>query len=203
MSQNLINPINNQKINSENQYLKNIEVDKNLFNEVDKLAPKKTKNSKAGIRLKKSEAYLQPNIKELQNLSEDIKATKHFVSVYTGEGPTSVPAYTLYDGDDGGYLAIYTHDEKNSIYHVCHNIYVAGMIRVRGESDPYVGFKPIGYEVQPNEFIKYPEIIEACDKCFPELKEKMWLGGDTGVPSRGNFSPRKRTQIMLDPDYVG
>lgn len=199
MSQNFINPVNYQEIKPIDPCFPSIKVDKVLFNEVDQTKPKKTKNSKAGIRLKKSEAYLQPNIKALKAscnecsnksqksyfLPEDFKVyskgttvTNNPMSMMLGFEEKTLPTYNHYMGEDGGYVAIYTHDEENSVYPVSKTIFVAGMIRVKGEYEDRV-FVPKGYKIQPNDFIKYPEIIEVCDKHFPELKGKMWLGGDT------------------------
>ena len=53
MSQYFINPISSQKTNLQDQHFKNV-VDKNLFYELKQTNPKKTKNSKAAMRLKKS-----------------------------------------------------------------------------------------------------------------------------------------------------
>ena len=200
MSKDFISPVSNQEIKPIDLYYPSIKVDKNLFNKAEKSASKKTKNSKAAMRLKKSEAFLQPNIQDLKAtcsdcsnkslksyfLPEDFKVytkgttvTKNPMSMMHGFEEKTLPTHNHYKGEDGGYVAIYTHDAENSIYPVSKTIFVAGMIRVKGEYQDGI-FVPNGYKVQPNDFIKYPEIIEVCDKHFPELKGKMWLGGDTG-----------------------
>jgi hypothetical protein len=89
-----------------------------------------------------------------------------------------VPVFKPYKGADGGYVAVYTHDQEHSVYSVGDNIYVAGLVRVQGR---YVGriFYPTGYG--PGDDITHDAaILKLCDKFFPELKGGEWIGGDTG-----------------------
>lgn len=90
----------------------------------------------------------------------------------------SLPVFKPYTGADGGFVAVYTHDKEQAVYSVGDDIYVAGLVRVQGH---YVGriFYPTGYG--PGDDITHDAaILKLCDKYFPQLKGRDWIGGDTG-----------------------
>ena len=92
--------------------------------------------------------------------------------------PNGLPVFKPYTGSDGGYVAVYTHDQEHSVYSVGDDIYVAGLVRVQGH---YIGriFYPTGYG--PGDDITHDAaILQLCDKYFPELNGGEWIGGDTG-----------------------
>ena len=88
------------------------------------------------------------------------------------------PVFRPYTGDDGGYVAVYTHDREHAVYSVGDDIYVAGLVRVRGRYIERI-FYPSGYS--PGDDITHdPAILKLCDRYFPSLKGNDWIGGDTG-----------------------
>lgn len=89
-----------------------------------------------------------------------------------------LPTYNHYKGMDGGYVAIYTHDETQGVYSVGEGIYVVGQLRVPGE---YVGriFVPTGY-AYGDDITQDANILSICHSYFPELEGRVWIGGDTG-----------------------
>ena len=92
--------------------------------------------------------------------------------------PRGLPVFKPYTGSDGGYVAVYTHDQEHSVYSVGGDIYVAGLVRVQGH---YIGriFYPTGYG--PGDDITHDAaILKLCNKFFPELNGEEWIGGDTG-----------------------
>ncbi|WP_375511622.1 hypothetical protein [uncultured Nostoc sp.] len=58
-----------------------------------------------------------------------------------------LPTVNRYQGKDGGYIAIYSHNTIYGVYSVGEGIYVIGQIRLQGK---YIGriFHPLGYEGQ-------------------------------------------------------
>jgi hypothetical protein len=88
------------------------------------------------------------------------------------------PVFKYYRGSDGGYVAVYTHDQEHSAYSVGGDIYVAGLIRVQGS---YIGriFYPTGYG-EGDDITHDSAILKLCDRYFPRLKGNDWIGGDTG-----------------------
>lgn len=90
----------------------------------------------------------------------------------------SLPVFKPYTGADGGFVAVYTHDREQAVYSVGDDIYVAGLVRVQGH---YIGriFYPTGYG--PGDDITHDAaILKLCDRYFPQLKGRDWIGGDTG-----------------------
>lgn len=89
-----------------------------------------------------------------------------------------LPIFNEYEGQNGGYIAVYTHDRKAGVYSVGGGIYVMGLIRVEGR---YVGriFVPKGYKLGDN-ITQDRELLEICEKYFPHMVGDMWVGGDTG-----------------------
>lgn len=83
-----------------------------------------------------------------------------------------------YEGEDGGYIAIYTRDEDAGVYSVGDDIYVMGQIRVQGHYEGRI-FIPIGYSYG-DKITQDPELLAICSLYFPEKAGRMWVGGDTG-----------------------
>ncbi len=91
----------------------------------------------------------------------------------------TLPTFNHYKGEDGGYVAFYTHEKDGSVYDVGGGIYVFGQIRVQGK---YIGriFYPTGY-VEGSDITKDAQILTLCFQYMPEWRGKdVWLGGDTG-----------------------
>lgn len=88
-----------------------------------------------------------------------------------------LPTINKYMGDDGGYIACYSHNEEGSIYSIGDSIYVMGQIRLQGH---YIGqvFHPQGYENQ--DISAAQEFKDLCNQIFPACKGDCWAGGDTG-----------------------
>lgn len=135
-------------------------------------------NLKASERVQIQQEQQKPHL-----LPED------FVVYVLGEGivvggyfpeaePRILPTYNHYQGIDGGYVAIYTHDETQGVYSVGEGIYVVGQLRVPGQ---YVGriFVPTGY-TYGDDITQDPEILSICHSYFPGLEGRIWIGGDTG-----------------------
>lgn len=89
-----------------------------------------------------------------------------------------LPTFNHYMDSDGGYVAIYTREKESGIYSVGGDIYVAGQLRVKGNYLGYI-FYPEGYK-SGDDISQDKEILEICNKYIPELKGKIWIGGDTG-----------------------
>ncbi|MFA6915433.1 MAG: hypothetical protein WC222_03480 [Parachlamydiales bacterium] len=89
-----------------------------------------------------------------------------------------LPTFNHYQGQDGGYVAIYTHDKEAAVYGVGGDIYVIGQIRVQGHYDGRI-FIPKGYKRGDN-ITQDPELLEICATYFPSMSGNMWVGGDTG-----------------------
>jgi hypothetical protein len=83
-----------------------------------------------------------------------------------------------YKGKDGGYIAIYTREKSEGIYSVGGDIYVAGMVRIKGQYIQNI-FYPEGYN-EGDDITQDKKILEICNQYFLNLKDKMWIGGDTG-----------------------
>ena len=89
-----------------------------------------------------------------------------------------LPTFNFYNGEDGGYVAIYTHDSDAGVYGVDKDIYVIGQIRVEGHYEGRI-FIPKGYKAG-DDITQDPELLEICEKYFPNMAGRMWVGGDTG-----------------------
>ena len=113
-------------------------------------------------------------------LPEDFKVYTNGKTVinhpYPGFTEKTLPTYNDYMGEDGGYVAIYTHDKKQGIYSVGGGIYVSGQIRVPGSYEGRT-FIPAWREDGDN-ITRDARILEACSE-YCDMEGK-WLGGDTG-----------------------
>jgi hypothetical protein len=99
-----------------------------------------------------------PNIPYM--LSEDSKLI----------GDVRFPTYNHYKGHDGGYVVIYARNPRVGLYGVGNGIYVMGRVRVQGHYQ--------GHIFHPTE--PQARVLETCKQYFPELKDNIWFGGDTG-----------------------
>jgi len=88
-----------------------------------------------------------------------------------------LPTKNQYMGNDGGYIAVYSHNPIGSIYSVGGDIYVMGQIRVQGKYDGRI-FQPKGYEGVDISAAQY--FKDLANKTFPACKGGGWVGGDTG-----------------------
>ena len=95
------------------------------------------------------------------------------------QGPklTRYPTISKYHGPDAGYIAVYTHDPANTLYHVGGNTYVAGFIRLRGHYEGRI-FQPEGYETK--DISADPNFKQLTESLFPGHRGGTWAGGDTG-----------------------
>lgn len=82
-----------------------------------------------------------------------------------------LPTYNFYEGENGGYIALYTRDASAGIYTVGEGIYVLGQIRVKGHYEGRI-FITEGY--------KTDELLDICIQYFPHMAGSMWIGGNTG-----------------------
>ena len=82
-----------------------------------------------------------------------------------------------YMGEDGGYIACYSHNKEGSSYSVGNNIYVMGQIRLQGKYIRWI-FHPQGYENQ--NISATQEFKDLCNQIFPACKGDGWAGRDTG-----------------------
>lgn len=89
----------------------------------------------------------------------------------------SLPTVNHYTGSNGGYVALYSHEEKGSAYSIGNGIYVMGQVRIPGQYKGRI-FVPEGYQLGDN-ITKEGKILEICKQYFPDL-EDFWIGGDTG-----------------------
>lgn len=108
--------------------------------------------------------------------------------VYVGEGRVinhPIPGYkelilptiNHYQGQDGGYIAIYSRDPSQSIYGIGEGIYVIGQIRLKGKYKGRI-FYPAGYEKQ--DISAAEEFKQLADEIFGSCQGDYWAGGDTG-----------------------
>ena len=133
-------------------------------------------------------------IESFRMLPEDFKVYVSGNTVINHPAPgfaqRTLPTFNHYQEEDGGYVAIYTHSKEDGVYGVGGDIYVVGQVRVQGH---YVGriFVPTGYKLGDN-ITQDPAILKICEEYFPEMKDQMWVGGDTGgwfgIPA-GNRRP--------------
>ncbi len=115
-------------------------------------------------------------------LPEDFKVYSNGKDVINWPAPgfeeITLPTFNDYMGKDGGYIAIYTHDESKGLYSVGDGIYVMGQIRVQGRYNDRI-FVPQGYSLGDN-ITQDEKFLEACKAHFPDMTNEMWVGGDTG-----------------------
>lgn len=90
----------------------------------------------------------------------------------------NVPVFNFYEGENGGYVAIYTRDANAGVYSVGGGIYVMGLIRVEGHYEGRI-FIPKGYKPGDN-VTQDSELLGICENYFPHMAGHMWVGGDTG-----------------------
>lgn len=88
-----------------------------------------------------------------------------------------LPSYSAYDGPDGGYVAVYTHNPAVAVYGVADDIFVAGLIRVRGHYHGRI-FVPDGY-AEDGDITQDVELQRLRERFFPAVSDG-WFGGDTG-----------------------
>jgi hypothetical protein len=88
-----------------------------------------------------------------------------------------LPTINSYQGNDGGYIAIYSRNISQGVYSVGDGIYVIGQIRLQGK---YIGriFHPTGYEER--EISAAEELKQLADETFESCQGDCWTGGDTG-----------------------
>ena len=82
-----------------------------------------------------------------------------------------------YKGDNACYIAAYSHNKKGSAYSVGGDIYVMGLIRLKGE---YVGriCHPKGY--LNKDISAEKKFKQLASQYFKACIGKCWAGGDTG-----------------------
>jgi len=92
---------------------------------------------------------------------------------YPGFTKKKLPIKNLYSGRGGVYIAVYSHRREGSIYSVGGNIWVRGLIRVKGI---YIGniAHPEGWK---NKDISAAQIFKDLAR---EFFGDGWVGGDTG-----------------------
>lgn len=90
-----------------------------------------------------------------------------------------LPTSNLFTGSMGCYVACYTHNQRNGVYPVSDDIFVASQIRVKGG---YTGriCKPYGYE--RSDISASAMFKTLCEQQFPGkcAGKSCWAGGDTG-----------------------
>lgn len=85
--------------------------------------------------------------------------------------------YSAYDGPDGGYVAVYTRNPTAAVYAVADDIFVAGLIRVRGRYHDRI-FVPDG-STADGDITQDPALKQVRERFFPAVADG-WFGGDTG-----------------------
>lgn len=107
-------------------------------------------------------------------LPEDFKVSVNGHTVINHPCPgfkqVALPTFNHYQGQDGGYMAIYSARKEGSAYEICDGIYVVGQIRVPGHYEGRI------FVADDSD----SEILKICEQYFPEMKGQIWLGGDTG-----------------------
>jgi hypothetical protein len=116
-------------------------------------------------------------------LPEDFEIYTDGTTVINWQPSTSyqkrhLPTFNFYEGEEGGYVAIYTHNQDVGVYGVGEEIYVMGQIRVEGHYEGRL-FVPKGYKLG-DDFSQDPELLQICESYFPSMAGEMWVGGDTG-----------------------
>jgi hypothetical protein len=90
---------------------------------------------------------------------------------------TALRTVHQYEGEDGCYIAVYSHDKNGSAYSVADDIYVMGGIWVQGHYQGRV-CRPKGYENQ--DISASPTLKGLTNQYFPGYRGGTWPGGDTG-----------------------
>jgi hypothetical protein len=90
------------------------------------------------------------------------------------------PFFDDYQGADGGYIVVYTHNAEKSIRSLGGGIYVMGYIRVKGAFQGRL-FVPDGFQFG-DDITQDPALLAICDKYFPDMHGQMWVGGWIAVP---------------------
>lgn len=119
-------------------------------------------------------------------LSSTVGATEYFLPedfvIYTDGNMTldwqpdlsfverQLPTFNHYEGEDGGYIAIYTNNEDAGVYSVGDGIYVVGQIRLEGHYEERI-FVPI---------MQTSQLLAVCNLYFSNEIDQIWFGGDTG-----------------------
>ena len=95
-----------------------------------------------------------------------------------GARAVRLPTRNLYRGQDGGYVACYSHREAGSAYPVGGDIYVVGQVRLRGAYDGRI-FQPRGY--RGKDISALPKFKQICGRALKVCHDDAcWAGGDTG-----------------------
>ena len=96
----------------------------------------------------------------------------------TGWMKKKLPIVNHYTGSENGvYVAVYSHNKLKSIYSVGGDIYVMGLIRMKGTWNGSIA-EPDGW--QGKDISASPELKKLAIKYFPACGNDGWLGGDTG-----------------------
>lgn len=96
----------------------------------------------------------------------------------SGEAEECVlPTVNRFEGEPGGYVAVYSRDARGAVYSVGGGIYVVGQIRLRGTYDGRI-FQPEGFEGR--DISAAPELKALCNEVFGGGAWDCWAGGDTG-----------------------
>lgn len=102
--------------------------------------------------------------------------------------------FNFYKYKDGGYVAVYTKNESAGMYSVGGEIYVAGLIRVKGEYKKDGYFYPLGYK-QGDDITQDKTLSKLAKKYLPRVKD-VWFGGDTqGFVGCSWFSKGEKRKI--------
>jgi hypothetical protein len=95
-----------------------------------------------------------------------------------GLTPVMLPTHNSYQGNQGCYVACYSHSKNAGVYSVGNNIYVSGQVRVRGSYENRICV-PDGYA--NNDISKANKFKNLCDSTIKACKNNhCWAGGDTG-----------------------
>lgn len=89
-----------------------------------------------------------------------------------------LPIINHYTGSgDGVYVAVYSHNKFRSIYTVGGDIYVMGLIRLKGSWNGTIA-EPEGWEGK--DISASEEFKQLAKQYFPACRNDGWVGGDTG-----------------------
>jgi hypothetical protein len=90
----------------------------------------------------------------------------------------NLPTHNSYQGNQGCYVACYSHSKTAGVYSVGNDIYVSGQVRVPGSYENRICI-PDGYA--NNDISKANKFKNLCDSTIKACKNNhCWAGGDTG-----------------------
>lgn len=146
---------------------------------------KETEKERSPYDDKTRNVYMLP-----ENFKVYVRENQVVNKYYDGFDERILPVKNHYKGVHGGYVALYTRKKEGAVYSVGGNIYVIGMVRVKGR---YIGktFYPEGYN-QGENITQDKEILLICHRYFPSHKGKLWIGGDTGAWYENQTEPKKK-----------